>query len=187
MILHIKNMVCDRCIMVVKQQIDNYNFLVSDITLGTVQFHPEPTAEKLLEISSSLKILGFEIIDKERDQLVAQIKATVIQIVHRSDLTSLRQTLSSLVAEHLQKDYSYLSRIFSDHEDMTIERFIIQQKIEKVKEFLQYGELNVNEIAYAMGYSSSAHLTNQFKNVTGLTPSQYKSIDKNDRRPLDKI
>ncbi|HEK21349.1 MAG: AraC family transcriptional regulator [Mucilaginibacter sp.] len=187
MILHIKNMVCDRCIMVVKQQIDNHNFLVSDITLGTVQFHPEPTAEQLQEISSSLKILGFEIIDKERDQLVEQIKATVIQLIHHSDLTAFRQTLTSLVAGYLQKDYTYLSRIFSDHEDMTIEKFIIQQKIEKVKELLQYGELNGNEIAYAMGYSSNAHLTNQFKNVTGLTPSQYKSIDKNGRRPLDKI
>ncbi|QEM06145.1 helix-turn-helix transcriptional regulator [Mucilaginibacter rubeus] len=187
MILHIKNMVCDRCIMVVKQQIDNHNFLVSDISLGEVQFHPEPNEEQMQQIASSLKILGFEIIDKERDQLVEKIKNTVIKLVHHSDLTGVYQTLSSILAETLQMDYSYLSRVFSDHEDVTIEKFIIQQKIAKVKELLQYGELNMNEIAHMMGYSSNAHLSNQFKSITGLTPSQYKSIDKNDRKPLDKI
>jgi AraC-like DNA-binding protein len=173
--------------MVVKQQIDNHNFLVSDISLGEVQFHPEPDEEQIRQIASALKILGFEIIDKERDQLVEKIKNTIIKLIHHSDLTGVYQTLSSMLAETLQTDYSYLSRVFSDHEDVTIEKFIIQQKIAKVKELLQYGELNMNEIAHMMGYSSNAHLSNQFKSITGLTPSQYKSIDKNDRKPLDKI
>ncbi|MFC3366384.1 helix-turn-helix domain-containing protein [Pedobacter fastidiosus] len=91
------------------------------------------------------------------------------------------------MGDRLNKDYGYLSRLFSESEDTTIEKFIIQQKIEKVKELIQYGELNLNEIAWQMGYSSSAHLSNQFKSVTGITPSEFKSLGTKDRKPLDKI
>jgi AraC family transcriptional regulator len=94
---------------------------------------------------------------------------------------------SDLLSSQLFKDYAYLSRLFSEYEDITIEKFIIQQKVEKVKELLEYDQGNLNEIAYQMGYSSSAHLSAQFKNVTGLTPSQYKTSEKNERKSLDKI
>ena len=187
MILHIKNMVCDRCIMVVRQQLENLNFQVTDITLGKATIGPDPGEGQLLEISSSLKLMGFELIDNEKQKVVEQIKNHIIQEVHYTDLSISHVIFSGLLSAKLLKDYAYLSRLFSEYEDITIEKFIIQQKVEKVKELMQYGQLNLNEIAYQMGYSSSAHLSAQFKNITGLTPSQYKNIEKNERKPLDKI
>ena len=187
MILHIKNMVCDRCIMVVRQQLENLNFEVKDITLGKATVGPDAGESQLLEIASSLKLMGFELIDNEKQRLVEHIKNLIIQEVHYTDLSKNHINFSALLSAKLLKDYAYLSRLFSEYEDITIEKFIIQQKVEKVKELMQYGQLNLNEIAYQMGYSSSAHLSAQFKNITGLTPSQYKNIEKNERKPLDKI
>lgn len=187
MILHIKNMVCDRCVMIVQQQLDNLGFRVGEISLGKVEVSPEPAAEQLQEIGSALQVLGFELIDKEKDQLIEQVKTEVITLVHHSDLNELKQSIMHVVADRLKKDYAYLSRSFSDAEGITIERYIIQQKIEKVKELLEYGELNLNEISYKMGYSSSAHLSSQFKAVTGLSPSKYKSDSGQKRKPLDKV
>lgn len=185
--LYVKNMVCDRCIMIVKQLLENFGFKVKAISLGKIDVEPEPNADQLKDISASFQGLGFELMDKEKDQLVEQIKNQVIDLVHYSDLTGLHQNVTQLIAEKLNKDYAYLSRQFSDAEGLTIEKYIIQQKIEKVKELLEYGELNLNEIAYKMGYSSSAHLSTQFKSVTGLTPSKYKNATINDRKPLDKV
>lgn len=187
MILHVKNMVCDRCIMIVGQQLQNLGFEVGDIALGKVAVMPDPDAAKLQDISSALRVLGFELIDKEKDQLIEHIKTEVINLVHYSELNEIRQSLMHLIADRLKKDYAYLSRSFSDAEGITIERYIIQQKIEKVKELLEYGELNLNEISYKMGYSSSAHLSSQFKSVTGLSPSKYRSAADQQRKPLDKI
>lgn len=187
MTLYVKNMVCDRCVMIVRQQLENLSFEVKDITLGKVEVSPEPNASQLQDISASFQILGFELIDKEKDQLIEQIKNKVIELVHYSDLNEINQSLMHLIADRLQKDYAYLSRLFSDAEGITIEKYIIQQKIEKVKELLEYGELNLNEIAYKMGYSSSAHLSAQFKSLTGLSPSKYKLAAPLSRTPLDKI
>ena len=185
--LYVKNMVCDRCIMVVRQQLESLGLEVTDISLGKIVVKPEPNVNQLQEIALSLEKLGFELMDKEKDQLVEQIKNQVIELVHHSDLNQLRQTLTHVIAERLHKDYAYLSRQFSEMEGLTIEKYIIQQKIEKVKELMEYGELNLNEIAYKMGYSSSAHLSAQFKSLTGFTPSKYKSLETNTRKPLDKV
>ncbi|WGQ11113.1 AraC family transcriptional regulator [Pedobacter gandavensis] len=187
MMLYVKNMVCDRCVMIVRQQLEQLHFEVKDITLGKVEVAPDPTAHQLQDISATMQLLGFELMDKEKDQLVEQVKNKVIELVHYSDLNEVHQSLISIIADRLDKDYAYLSRLFSDVEGLTIEKYIIQQKIEKVKELLEYGELNLNEIAYKMGYSSSAHLSAQFKSVTGLSPSKYKSSSLNKRKPLDKI
>ena len=187
MILPIKNMVCDRCIMVVKQQLENSGFHVEVIALGSATVSPEPSAAQLSLISSSLKLFGFELIDNEKDRIVEQIKKLIIEKIHYSDLADGQMNYSGYLATRLAKDYAYLSRLFSESEDITIEKFIIQQKIEKVKELLQYGELNINEIAWKMGYSSSAHLSAQFKNITGLTPSKFKSSGSGKRKPIDKI
>jgi AraC family transcriptional regulator len=186
MTLHIKNMVCDRCIMVVRQQLENLGFKVDSIALGVADVNPEPTAEQTGKISSALKVLGFELIDSEKDKLAERIKALIIEKVHYGDLADGRTNFSEYLSSGLNKDYSYLSRLFSEAEDTTIEKFIIQQKIEKVKELLEYGELNLNEIAFKMGYSSSAHLSAQFKTITGVTPSNYKASGQS-RRPLDSI
>ncbi|TCD01651.1 AraC family transcriptional regulator [Pedobacter psychroterrae] len=187
MTLYVKNMVCDRCIMIVNQQLQNLGFEVGEISLGKVTVQPDPDAAKLQDISSALQVLGFELIDKEKDQLIEQIKTEVINLVHYSDLNEINQSLMHLIADRLNKDYAYLSRSFSDAEGITIERYIIQQKTEKVKELLEYGELNLNEISYKMGYSSSAHLSAQFKAITGFSPSKYKAAKDQNRKSLDKI
>lgn len=187
MLLHIKNMVCDRCILIVRQQLENLNFKIDTINLGKVGITPEPSSEQLQHISSVLQVLGFELIDKDKDQLIEQIKIQVIELVHHSDLSALKQSIMSVIAAKLNKEYVYLSRLFSDAEGITIEKYIIQQKVERVKELLEYGEMNLNEIAYAMGYSSSAHLSTQFKSVTGISPSKYKAKPAGDRKPIDQI
>jgi AraC family transcriptional regulator len=180
-------MVCDRCILIVRQQLSNLGFSVDTISLGKVTVSPDPDPLTLQQISAALQVLGFELIDKEKDQMIEQVKTQVIELVHYSDLSALQQSLMNLIAQKLNKDYVYLSRLFSDAEGITIEKYIIQQKVEKVKELLEYGELNLNEIAYQMGYSSSAHLSTQFKAVTGMPPSKYKAQPEGDRKPLDQI
>lgn len=187
MLLHVKNMVCDRCILIIRQQLENLNFKIEAISLGKVTISPEASSEQLQHISSVLQVLGFELIDKDKDQLIEQIKVQVIELVHHSDLSALHQSLMSVIAEKLNKEYVYLSRLFSDAEGITIEKYIIQQKVERVKELLEYGQMNLNEIAYAMGYSSSAHLSTQFKTVTGMSPSKYKAQPAGNRKPLDQV
>jgi AraC family transcriptional regulator len=187
MILHIKNMVCDRCIMVVRQQLQNIGMNVSEVKLGSATVQPEQDSGQLSLISSQLKLLGFDLLDNEKDQMVERIKSLIIEKVHYSDLADTHLNFSQYLSDGLKKDYAYLSRMFSDSEDTTIEKFIIQQKIEKVKELLEYGQLNLNEITWKMGYSSSAHLSAQFKSITGLTPSQFKATGEMSRKPIDKI
>ncbi|WP_295711409.1 AraC family transcriptional regulator [Mucilaginibacter sp.] len=173
--------------MVVKQQLQNLTLEVEDVNLGVAVVNPEPDESQMVEIASALKLLGFELIDSEKDKLIEHIKNIIIQEVHYSDLAANNFNFSSLLAAKLNKDYAYLSRLFSEHEDTTIEKYIIQQKVEKVKELLQYGELNLNEIAFQMGYSSSAHLSAQFKSITGITPSQFKATETKGRKPIDKL
>jgi AraC family transcriptional regulator len=180
-------MVCDRCILVVEQQLQHQGLEVKNIALGEVEVSPDPSEEKLTEISAALKVLGFELIDRDKDKLVERIRNIIIEVIHHSNEPELHVVFSEILSDRLKRDYSYLSRLFSESEDTTIEKFIIQQKIEKVKELIQYGELNLNEIAWKMGYSSSAHLSNQFKSVTGMSPRDFKTNGINDRRPLDKV
>lgn len=187
MILYVKNMVCDRCILIVRQQLGNLGLAVGEITLGRVEVIPVPDEAKLQDISAAFHVLGFELIDRDKDQLIELVKTTVIRLVHYSDLNEIRQSLMSIIAAELNKEYSYLSRLFSDAEGITIEKYIIQQKIEKVKELLEYGELNLNEIALKMGYSSSAHLSAQFKSVSGVSPSKFKTGLSGQRKSLDNL
>jgi AraC family transcriptional regulator len=180
-------MVCDRCQMIVRQQIENLGFTVERVALGQAEITPDPDEKQMQLISAALKVPGFELINKETDRTVEAIKNVVIELVHHSDLSELNISFSDLIAKRVGKDYAHLSRLFSNSQDTTIERFIIEQKVEKIKELIEYGELNLNEIAYQMGYSSSAHLSTQFKSVTGLTPSQFKASEKTDRKAIDKI
>ncbi|HEY4327530.1 MAG TPA: AraC family transcriptional regulator [Mucilaginibacter sp.] len=180
-------MVCDRCLLIIRQQLESLGFTVKSLVLGKATVSPEPDESQLLQISSTLKLFGFELIDDEKQQLVERIKNIVISQIHHTDLSTMKISFSDLLSSQLFKDYAYLSRLFSAYEDTTIEKFIIQQKVEKVKELLEYGQLNLNEIAYAMGYSSSAHLSAQFKQVTGITPSQYKTSDLAGRKPIDRL
>lgn len=185
--LFIKNMVCDRCILMVRQEMEKLGLQVNKISLGKVNLDHTPSPEQLAQLEDSLLGLGFELIDKEKDKLIEQVKNKVIEKVHHSVLHNFNESLIQQVAKELHKEPAYISRLFSEVEGITIEKYVIQQKVEKVKELLEYGELNLNEIAFKMGYSSSAHLSTQFKSHTGLSPSRYKATTGHDRKPLDQV
>lgn len=185
--LHIKNMVCPRCIKMVRYVLEHEGQHVLDVQLGKAIVEGEPDAEQMQAISKVLEAEGFVLLDDKRQQIVEAIKNFVIDTVHYGAMDELNENFSTLLAQHLQKEYHQLSKLFSEIENTTIEQYVIQQKIERVKELLVYNELTLSEIAYKMGYSSVAHLSGQFKKVTGLTPSHFKQLKEEKRRPLDKI
>jgi AraC family transcriptional regulator len=184
--LYIKNMVCNRCILVVQQELDKLNIEKCKITLGEVETTTELPKETINQLSDNLTALGFELLDNSKQQLIEKIKNIIIEKVHRSQ-EETNHNYSEILSKSLHKDYSYLSSLFSEVEGITIEKYIINQKIEKVKELIIYDELSLSEIADKLGYSSIAHLSNQFKKVTGLTPSHFRQVGKNKRKPIDKI
>lgn len=173
--IRIKNMVCPRCIMVVEKTLEDLGFDLNDVELGLVEFHEPITLDDRNKIEEKLLPLGFEILDDKKSQTVERIKTQIIELVSK-EVNDLTITLSEYLSSKLQTDYNVLSQLFSNQESQTIEQFYILQKIEKVKELLVYGELTLSEIAYKMNYSSVAHLSNQFKKITGLTPSHFKDI-----------
>lgn len=184
--IYIKNMVCYRCIMAVKDELEKLGHLPLNITLGEVQLANEMNNEEIQLFSQRMKTLGFEIIDDKKSRLITQIKSSIIEIVHNQD-GDLKSNLSDYLSQKLHHDYTYLSNLFSEAEGTTIEKYFIAQKIEKVKELLVYDELSLSEIANKMNYSSVAYLSNQFKKVTGLTPTYFKNIKDKKRKPLDNL
>ena len=179
-------MVCPRCIAAVKDIFEGENINPLDVSLGEVKT-VDPLDPELKEaISTKLQKSGFELLEPGKSGLIAQIKAAIIeQIHHKSD--SLNVNFSTFLSEKLHHEYSYLSRLFSSVEGVTIEKYIMAQKIEKVKESLFYDEKNLSEIAYLLNYSSVAHLSSQFKKETGMTPSAYKKQKSSDRKMLDEL
>jgi AraC family transcriptional regulator len=184
--LYIKNMVCNRCILVVEQELQKLDIESCKVTLGEVETTGVPAKEKLEQLEKNLYALGFEMLDNSKQQLIEKIKNIIIQQVHHTQEEN-NHNFSDILSKSLHKDYSYLSSLFSEVEGITIEKYIIHQKIEKVKELIIYDELNLSEIAYKLGYSSVAHLSTQFKKVTGLTPTHFKTVGQNRRKPLDKV
>lgn len=182
-------MVCDRCIMVVDQIFHQLEIEPVSISLGEVKLaEPHISPEQLAALDKLLLKNGFEIIDDKKSQLLEQIKATVINAIHRHENFEMNLNWSHFLAEKLHHDYHFLSSLFSNVTGITLEQYIIKQKIEKVKEHLFYDELSVKEIAFKMGYSSVAHLSSQFKKITGLTPTQFKeSRETANRKPLDQV
>jgi AraC-like DNA-binding protein len=154
--------------------------------LGEVETVIELSKDKLHWFGNNLAALGFELLDNSRQQLIEKIKNIIIKQVHYND-EKKHNNFSLVLSKELHKDYSYLSSLFSQVDGITIEKYIINQKIEKVKELIIYDELSLSEIAYKLDYSSVAHLSNQFKKITGLTPSHFKRVGKNKRKPIDKI
>jgi len=147
--------------------------------------HPLPD-EQRKKLSNSLQCLGFSLIDNKRARMIEQIKTAIIELVHYND-NNLKVNLSDYLSDKMKHDYNYISNLFSEVEGTTIEKYFIAQKIEKVKELLVYDELTLNEIAYKLNYSSVAHLSAQFKKVTGLTPSHFRQVKINKRKPLDQV
>lgn len=184
--IYIKNMVCDRCKLVVRQSFENLDIHPLAVELGEVTLADELTAEEKEKLDITLANVGFERIDDKKTRLTELIKKHVIDLVHHQD-GSLKVNLSAYLSEKLNHDYNYISNLFSEIEHTTIEKYFIAQKIERVKELIAYGELSLSEIAYQLNYSSIGHLSNQFKKLTGLTPSQFKNSAEDKRKPLDQV
>ena len=180
-------MVCPRCIESVTEVLQKNGFEVESIDLGVAKINKEPTREQIEMLSKALHLKGFELLADKKQQLIDLIKSEIIKLVHHSQNETLHTNLSAHLAKKIGADYSSISNLFSASEGITIERFTILQKIEKVKELLSYGELTTSEIAFQMGYSSAAHLSSQFKKETGMTPGQYKKLKDKKRNPLDQI
>lgn len=185
--LYIRNMVCNRCKLVVNQELQNLGLHPLRIELGEVELAEKQLSKTIkTQLTQRLNELGFELIDDKKSRLIEKIKTLVIELVHHSEeRTNLKN--SEYIAAELQYDYSYLSKLFSEVEGITIEQYLILQKTEKVKEMLVYDELSLSDIADRLGYSSVAHLSAQFKKVTGLTPSFYKNQSMRLRKPIDEI
>ena len=184
--IFIKNMVCDRCIMVVQNELEKLGLDAKNIKLGEVILSKEITSLEKENLSKTLEPLGFEVIDDKKGRIIEKIKNIIIDLVHHQD-SDVKTNLSDVLSDKLHHDYNYLSNLFSEVEGTTIEKYFIAQKVEKVKELLVYDELSLSEIAFRLNYSSVAYLSNQFKKVTGLTPSYFKQIRDDKRKPLDKV
>jgi AraC family transcriptional regulator len=184
----IKNMVCDRCKMVIQNVLDELNLKPHAVYLGEVDFGDETIeAEALEQFQEKIVPLGFELINDKKTRLIENIKKHVILLAQRPQAQG-KVKLSEYLSQHLFHDYTHLSNLFSTVEGLTIEQYFINQKIEKTRELLVYDELTLTEIADRLGYSSVAHLSRQFKKVTGMTPSQFKQLrGSNQRRSLDKV
>ncbi len=185
--LHIKNMVCNRCIRVVNEELTKLGLHLKKVELGEVIIEEQPDKEKLEEIDKVLRENGFELIDDRKGQLIDHIKTVIIELIHYQRKRDEHINFSDYLSKEVGYDYSYLSNLFSTVEGTTIEQYIIHQKIEKAKELLVYDELTLSEIAWQLGYSSVQHLSRQFKKVTGLTPSYFKQVKENRRKPLDEV
>ncbi len=182
-------MVCNRCITVVNQELEKLGLHAEKISLGEITLQESLSESQLNQLDSALLRNGFERIDDKKARIIEAIKNKVIQLIHHSDRIKLKFNWSTVLAKELDYEYNYLSTLFSSVEGITLEQFIIRQKIERVKELLFYDELNLSEISIRLGYSSVAHLSAQFKKVTGLTPSELKksrNLEQN-RTPLDAV
>lgn len=179
-------MVCNRCIMVVQNELEKLGLPVKQVELGEVALERDINASEKENIIAALSPLGFEVIDDKKSRIIEKIKTTIIDLVHHQD-GSMQQNLSDVLRSKLHHDYHHLSKLFSEVEGTTIEKYFIAQKIEKVKELLVYDELSLSEIAHRLNYSSVAYLSNQFKKITGLTPSHFRQIGEKKRKPLDEV
>ncbi|GAA5224878.1 helix-turn-helix domain-containing protein [Membranihabitans marinus] len=178
----IKNMVCNRCLAIVANEFDRAGFQIEKIELGRVKVIQDlPKSFEALE--QRLIQHGFEVINDENQQTLEQIKIELLKKVEGQQDDNISETLSKT----FQKSYSVLSKMFSKSEGKTIEKYLIELRIEKAKEMIQLGELNFSEIAYALNYNSSSHLSSQFKSITGLSMSDYKNQQQWDRKTLDQI
>lgn len=184
--IYIKNMVCGRCITAVSDIFDKINVDVKSINLGEAETASEISEEKLLLLEKLLEETGFERIKDSSRQLVEKIKNLIITKIRELDIDE-DFILSEFLSSTLHKDYSSLSKTFSQNENITLEQFFILQKIEKVKELLLYNEFTLTEIAGKLGYKSVQHLSSQFRSSTGFTPTEFKKLKVHNRKPLDQI
>lgn len=184
--LLIKNMVCPRCIAAVKEVLSSEGLTVKSVSLGDAEVEEDLSSDQCRSVAEKLQDKGFELLDDPRSQLVERIRIAVQQWV-RIEKEKERPKMSDFLSRQLNKDYSTLSKLFSEVRGVTIERFAIVHRIEYAKELLCYSQLATSEIAYTLGYSSPAHLSSQFKQVTGMTPKEFRAMGQHDRVSLDAL
>jgi YesN/AraC family two-component response regulator len=177
-------MVCTRCKMVVKSELEKLGLHHLRVELGEAEIMEDLSAEQLNRLNRSLNKAGLELIDDNRSILVERIKTIIIELIHYND-EQIKINLSDYLSEKLNHNYTYLSNLFSEVKGITIEKYYLSHKIEKVKELIVYEDLNLTEIAFKMHYSSVAHLSNQFKKMTGLTPSHFKNLKNRSHQTLE--
>ena len=179
-------MVSARCKMAVKEALKSLGLHFIVVDLGEVDVMEKVTQEQREELKLALLGSGLELMDDKRAMLIEKIKNAIVEMVHYTD-EIIKVNFSEFLSEKLKHDYTYLANLFSEVQGTTIEQYIISHKIERIKELIIYGELNITEIAWKMNYSSVAHLSNQFKKVTGLTPSHFKQLKEKRRSPIEEI
>lgn len=185
--IYIKNMVCNRCIRVVTEDLEKLGITIDSIELGKAVISGDLSEEVLMQIEKVLLSSGFELINDRQHQIIEQVKTIIIECIHHDKSKPESVNLSDFLEQQVRVNYFSLSKLFSSVEGITIEKYAILQKIERVKELLVYDELSLGEIAFDLGYSSVAHLSGQFKQVTGLTPTAFKKMTGSRRNPLDQI
>jgi len=185
--LFVKNMVCNRCIMAVESELNKLNLKPVSVILGEAVIDSNPDNTTLEVLRQNLQTIGFELIDDKKSRFVEQIKTEIISYVHYDKEVEGSVNFSEHLSRTLQHEYSYLSNLFSSVVGMTIEKFVILQRIERVKELLVYDELTLSEISWKTGYSSVQHLSNQFKKVIGMSPTAYKKMQEHNRKTLDEV
>ncbi len=186
--IYIKNMVCGRCKMVIESQLSSMNLEPVSVDLGEIDLGEIELSESQIDqFRNKIEPLGFELISDKKNMLINKVKSSIIDLIHYQDeFTHIN--VSDFLKTAVDYDYNYLSNLFSSVEGITIEHYMIRQKIEKVKEYLIYDELTLSEISYKLGYSSVAHLSSQFKKVTGMTPTHFKNLrDPKKRQTLDNL
>lgn len=184
--LFIKNMVCPRCILSVEQILKQNKLQPKRVQLGEVELSGNATKSQLQKLSGDLQKVGFELLDDQKTKIIEKIKTLLIEKVQQGDIED-HFSIQKFLSQKILKDYSSLSKLFSEVEGITIEHFFILQKIEKTKEWLTYNELSLSEIAVNLGYSSTQHLSSQFKKLTGMTPTVFKTLGSSLRKTIDKI
>ncbi|MHB9140385.1 MAG: helix-turn-helix domain-containing protein [Paludibacter sp.] len=184
--LYIKYMVSARCKMVVKEELKKLGLHFIVVDLGEVDIMENISGEEREQVKAALLSVGFELMDDKRAVLIERIKNVIIEMVHHTD-EPIKVNFSDYLSEKLNHDYTYLANLFSEVQGTTIEQFVISHKIERIKELIIYDELNITEIAWKMNYSSVAHLSNQFKKMTGLSPSHFKQLKTKRRNQLEDI
>ena len=184
--LHIKYMVSNRCKMAVKEQLKKFGLHFIVVDLGEVEVMENISAELREKLKTALLESGFELMDDKKAVLIEQIKNVIVEMVHHTEET-LKTNFSDFLSKKLNYDYTYMANLFSEVQGTTIEQFIISHKIERIKELIIYDELNITQIAWKMNYSSVAHLSNQFKKVTGLSPSHFKRLKNKRRSPIEEV
>jgi len=185
-VLYIKNMVCQRCIEAVEEEFEKENISIKSIHLGKVSIDGQLKDQQKRSLREGLKNRGFELLEDKNSQYIAQIKSLMIKQIHYED-ARINVNYSTFLEKEIGRDYHSLSTLFSSVEGITIERYIILQKLERVKELLVYDELSISQIANKLNYSSVQHLSNQFKKTIGMTPSQFKKNQTSMRRPFDEV